>query len=477
MKHFDSGSANSLSSLPKAVTASVFRHRGESFYFETPEDRRYNMIEIISKFFLISTLCLNIWEPISTKALTITNASSPESREGKALSLFQVIQFQNGPCSTGGTRNGTCYTSNECTSRGGASVGSCANGFGICCAFALGCGDMSSENCTYLVQSTTSTVVNPCKFTICPANNDICRLRFDFTTFMINGPITASAVSNTALIGATNAGGAIGDCTTDTFSITSPRNFAPPVICGFNTGQHMIVDVSPGNCNDALFSLRGAGTRNWDIKVTQYACGDEQAGPDGCLQYFTGLTGTVASFNFPTNAGILDPSTTHLSNQCQNMCWRQEMNTCGICWIPVILGSDTITGSFGVSTTAGGNKGRGETDGKCRGDFLLIPDAQTDVPGVEEDTFIIGSIGSMSRFSDRLCGRFFSTANDRGDRRSSRSVCSQQRPFRMTFKTDENEVTETSVGDPPNSAKTNELNRVPGGIVGFNLQWTLQSCT
>ncbi|TRY75197.1 hypothetical protein TCAL_10438, partial [Tigriopus californicus] len=352
-------------------------------------DRRYNMIEIISKFFLISTLCLNIWEPISTKALTITNASSPESREGKA---------------------------NECTSRGGASVGSCANGFGICCAFALGCGDMSSENCTYLVQSTTSTVVNPCKFTICPANNDICRLRFDFTTFMINGPITASAVSNTALIGATNA-------------------------------------------------------------VTQYACGDEQAGPDGCLQYFTGLTGTVASFNFPTNAGILDPSTTHLSNQCQNMCWRQEMNTCGICWIPVILGSDTITGSFGVSTTAGGNKGRGETDGKCRGDFLLIPDAQTDVPGVEEDTFIIGSIGSMSRFSDRLCGRFFSTANDRGDRRSSRSVCSQQRPFRMTFKTDENEVTETSVGDPPNSAKTNELNRVPGGIVGFNLQWTLQSCT
>eukprot|EP00094_Tigriopus_californicus_P010821 TCALIF_10438-PA protein Name:"Protein of unknown function" AED:0.11 eAED:0.11 QI:0/0.72/0.83/0.91/0.63/0.75/12/47/345 len=344
------------------------------------KNRRYNMIEIISKFFLISTLCLNIWEPISTKALTITNASSPESREGKA---------------------------NECTSRGGASVGSCANGFGICCAFALGCGDMSSENCTYLVQSTTSTVVNPCKFTICPANNDICRLRFDFTTFMINGPITASAVSNTALIGATNAGGAIGDCTTDTFSITSPRNFAPPVICGFNTGQH----------------------------------------------------------------------TTHLSNQCQNMCWRQEMNTCGICWIPVILGSDTITGSFGVSTTAGGNKGRGETDGKCRGDFLLIPDAQTDVPGVEEDTFIIGSIGSMSRFSDRLCGRFFSTANDRGDRRSSRSVCSQQRPFRMTFKTDENEVTETSVGDPPNSAKTNELNRVPGGIVGFNLQWTLQSCT
>lgn len=34
---------------------------------------------------------------------------------------------------------------------------------------------------------------------------------------------------------------------------------------------------------------------------------------------------------------------THLSNQCQVMCWRQEVNTCAICWIPEILGSDEQT--------------------------------------------------------------------------------------------------------------------------------------
>eukprot|EP00094_Tigriopus_californicus_P013764 TCALIF_13320-PA protein Name:"Protein of unknown function" AED:0.88 eAED:0.88 QI:0/0/0/0.5/0/0.5/2/0/65 len=33
-------------------------------------------------------------------------------------------------------------------------------------------------------------------------------------------------------------GGAIGDCTTDTFSVTAPESVSSPVICGFNTGQH-----------------------------------------------------------------------------------------------------------------------------------------------------------------------------------------------------------------------------------------------
>lgn len=55
----------------------------------------------------------------------------------------------------------------------------------------------------------------------------------------------------------------------------------------------------------------------------------------------------------------------------------------------------------------------------------------------------------------------------------------QQRPFRMTFKSDENEITLPKVPlmNTPNFASVNELNRVPGGIVGFNLRWTLQSCS
>ncbi|TRY74498.1 hypothetical protein TCAL_12450 [Tigriopus californicus] len=256
----------------------------------------------------------------------------------------------------------------------------------------LSCGGMSSENCTYLVQTSTTTAINPCKYTICPCDKHICRLRFDFTNFNINGPVTASAISDVDLSAATTLGGAIGDCTTDTFTITAPGNFAPPLICGFNSGQHS--------------------------------------------------NGTISKQNL----------------------WFQFPHHCS---------------EFGNNnTTSGGNKARGETDGKCRGDYLLIPNAQSNVETSDQDTFTIGSIGSDVRLSDRLCGRQFSSANDNGDRRMSRSVCTQQRPFRMTFKTDEDEVTQSpATGAPPNSAPTNELNRVPGGIVGFNLRWTLQACT
>ncbi len=69
-----------------------------------------------------------------------------------------------------------------------------------------------------------------------------------------------------------------------------------PVICGFNTGQHMIVDASD-KCNTVTFDISGGSTatRSWDIKVTQYACGEDTlGGPDNCLQYFTGTSGTVA---------------------------------------------------------------------------------------------------------------------------------------------------------------------------------------
>ncbi len=69
--------------------------------------------------------------------------------------------------------------------------------------------------------------------------------------------------------------GSIGDCTMDTFSLTSPGNVGSPVICGFNTGQHMIVDASSA-CHKASFGISSSSStsRQWDIKVTHYGCGD-----------------------------------------------------------------------------------------------------------------------------------------------------------------------------------------------------------
>ncbi|TRY62107.1 hypothetical protein TCAL_16301, partial [Tigriopus californicus] len=140
----------------------------------------------------------------------------------------------------------------------------------------LSCGGSTSENCTYLVEASSSNPTSdPCTFTICKCSSNICRIRLDFTTFSI-------------------AGGAIGDCTTDSFSVTSPGNYGSPLICGFNTGQHMILDASD-LCHRAHFDFSGTSiSRQFDIKglvskfqlidvsfnplMTQYACGDEGGG-------------------------------------------------------------------------------------------------------------------------------------------------------------------------------------------------------
>ncbi|TRY78172.1 hypothetical protein TCAL_16686 [Tigriopus californicus] len=128
----------------------------------------------------------------------------------------------------------------------------------------LTCGSSTSENCTYLVQSgVTSVSPNPCTYTICKCSNTICRIRFDFTIFDLAPPVLGE-VSDAPV---QSQGGAIGDCTSDTFSVTSPGGSGSPIICGINTGQHLIVDASD-ECNVAAFSLGGIGStsRSWDIK-------------------------------------------------------------------------------------------------------------------------------------------------------------------------------------------------------------------
>lgn len=55
----------------------------------------------------------------------------------------------------------------------------------------------------------------------------------------------------------------------------------------------VIVDADE-SCNVARFTTSGPFTRTWNIKATQYKCGDTMAGPSGCLQYFTTTTGRVS---------------------------------------------------------------------------------------------------------------------------------------------------------------------------------------
>ncbi len=113
--------------------------------------------------------------------------------------VFLLNRFANGPCQGSGNQNGTCFTEQECESRGGTNAGSCASGFGVCCIsmfmpknlsvhflttvplyfilVTISCGQMSSENCTYFDSSDIADVTDGCCVAeICPCGDHICQV-------------------------------------------------------------------------------------------------------------------------------------------------------------------------------------------------------------------------------------------------------------------------------------------------------------
>ena len=60
----------------------------------------------------------------------------------------------------------------------------------------------------------------------------------------------------------------------------------------------MVIDIGSG-CQSAVFTLNDDTTtsRAWDIKITQFACGDiDSGGPPGCLQYYKETYGIMQRF-------------------------------------------------------------------------------------------------------------------------------------------------------------------------------------
>ena len=76
--------------------------------------------------------------------------------------------------------NGTCYTQAECSALGGSASGTCASSFGVCCVFSIACGGSTSANNSYAIISSysTSTDKDPCTYTFCKTDSDVCKLRY-----------------------------------------------------------------------------------------------------------------------------------------------------------------------------------------------------------------------------------------------------------------------------------------------------------
>ena len=85
----------------------------------------------------------------------------------------------------------------------------------------------------------------------------------DFDVMVLTGPYGLSST-----VAATDGPRAT-DCGTDTFTVTNPGGATPPIICGYNTGQHMFVPASD-QCNIVNIDIDTGSTsttRKWQIKV------------------------------------------------------------------------------------------------------------------------------------------------------------------------------------------------------------------
>merc|ERR1719270_92221 len=379
--------------------------------------------------------------------------------------------------------NGTCYTADECTSRNGVASGSCADGYGVCCIITVSCGGTTNENCTYLSQAASTTpntdsddLNQQCSYSICPRTSSVNRIRLDLMVFMIAGPTEPGSLDG-ASTGTVVMDNAVGQCTGDTFQAGNA-----PIICGANSGQHMILDTDGSSCVTALFTF-GGGTvnRRYTIHVIQYDSTNEMGGPPGCLQFFTGATGLVQTFNWQTAT-----TSVHLASQNYDVCVRKMIGMCVICWAPEITGVTAITtGSFGVNNGLSEDAvAKSATGANCPGpndsdDFVIIPSgveptANTNANILPGGDLNMATVGAAAIGEDKFCGRYLSTngAGNQGDE----SVCSRATPFKLSVSFDNFEAAGTTADAAAAAmAKTQEASGTaanannPLGTSGFSL--------
>ena len=164
-------------------------------------------------------------------------------------------------------------------------------------------------------------------------------------------------------------------------------------------------------------------SRSWEIKVTQIECSSLARPYDaGCLQYFTGTTGRLTSFNFAQSSSsdyghlpsqkyanvflILQVKTCHFYIIfSQNICIRQES---GYCCITYNVCSDTNSWAFdNIAATSLVNT-------ECTTDFIEITGITYTCETQELNTRLCGSVFQIVKGATvangnahSLCGEFY----------------------------------------------------------------------
>merc|ERR1712024_134367 len=364
-------------------------------------------------------------------ALTINSAADLNKIRapgaGKTLSLFSIVQFPNQQCtgSSSTTTYGTCYTSSECSAKGGSADGNCAAGFGVCCViYTTTCGTSISTNTTYIrnpgyPSSYTASSASTCTYTISKESSDVCQLRLDFQTF------SGFATSTTA-----------GSCY-DTLAVAGQTGVDPPSICGTNTGYHMYAEFGASSTDSITMTLTYGSSglttaKTFNILTRQISCTATWRVPTDCTQYFTGVTGNVQSYSY----GQM------LNSQYYTNCIRTEKGYCSIQWK---ISSTTSPDPFGILSTTSTANGAGGSSNLCSTGFIAIPDMSMD--GISGIPVPLG----VQAFQSIACGVNLGVEGQTTDA----ALVSYQQPFILGV------YTSTTTAEPG---------------TGFNLDYTQLPC-
>jgi len=359
------------------------------------------------------------------------SVSARNATDGKAFSLFSIVQFPNQQCtaSSSTTTYGTCYTSSECTTKGGSADGNCAAGFGVCCVITTStCSSSISTNTTYIrnpnyPSSYTPTSAGTCSYTVNKVSDDVCQLRLDFQT--MSGFYTGTS----------------GACGVDDFEAAGQTGKNPPTICGTNTGYHMYVEFGVTSTDTITLTntYRSGGlttAKTFNILLRQISCTASWKAPTDCVQYFTGKSGSVKSYNFAGSQ--------FLQSQIYNNCIRTEKGYCAIQWKE---SSTTSPDPFGVGASPTTQIESDGCDATANAGFILIPNLSQD--GIQKLPI---PVSTTYAFQSQVCGSNFGIE---GMGTIAQPLVTRQQPFVLG-------VFSASTAMP--------------GATGFNLDYTQLPC-
>lgn len=230
-----------------------------------------------------------------------------------------------------------------------------------------------------------------------------------------------------------------------------------PTLCGTLEGQHVIytpITNFPARLSVVLdTNTVTSSSTSWRMKVLQYSCDSPVLAPDGCLQYFTGISGNVSSFNFKTEDNANTATyPNHIADLNYNICLRRESGYCAVEWSTGSpynqKGLFSISGDEASLANPIPDGSLAENgDGDCQTDYVMIPQGG-DAANPEFPT------------RDRFCGLGLGLCSDTNCNPGSNNlgaVYTTVLPFTLGVVTDSDET-----GDVSNR--------------GFMLQYKQQPC-